>query len=324
VALAVAAAYDAHEDRGIAGRKASSILHLKNFNNWVKATLIAEYAPRPARRVLDLACGKLGDIQKWRLAGVERYCGVDISGTGIRDGRVRFNTTNARAGAMAAKLVRADLGATLLRGSGVLAPGEAFDVISIQFALHYLFQTEHRALTFFRNVADALAPGGVFLGTIPDAAYLIRRLRDLPRGQLKFGNSLYYVAFDPATAARQYAIGDAPYGLSYDFFLAESVEHVKEYVVPWPLLTRLAAAAGLEPLANDNFHAFYERMRGDPRHATALQSMKVMDCEGTISEEVRERQRGAAGGQRQVEGQRERERERERQRGRSKRDKEEG
>lgn len=47
----------------------SKILHLKNFNNWVKATLVSHYAPKPCERVLDLACGKLGDLHKWRLAG---------------------------------------------------------------------------------------------------------------------------------------------------------------------------------------------------------------------------------------------------------------
>jgi len=291
-ALAVAAAYDSHVDRGVAVRAQSSIMHLRNFNNWVKACLIAEYAPRPARRVLDLACGKLGDLLKWRLAGAEMYCGADISLTGVRDGCARFNARSGSRGAgssgtMRAKLIRADLGATSLRLAGALAAGEEFDCISIQFAMHYLFQTEARALAFFRNVADALAVGGVFLGTIPDAAYLVRRARDLPPGRRGFGNALYSVEFDVDALRRQWCLGDDPWGVAYDFWLTESVEHVKEYLVPWQLLKRLAASVGLVPLARDGFHAFYERLTDarHPRgaeHRATLASMRVLDCEGTM------------------------------------------
>lgn len=322
VALAVASAYDHLTDQGIAGRRSSSILHLKNFNNWVKAVLIAEHAPRPCGRVLDLACGKLGDLQKWRLAGARSYCGIDISRTAVDDARARFNEANARsyrgAPALVARLARADLGVTDLEAAGVLEPEEAFDAISIQFALHYLFQSEARALAFFRNIAGRLAPGGVFVGTIPDAAYLVRRLReelavrerqamglapDNSNGQadgdgagesgggsamdrpVSFGNSIYSVAFPPESLPRQFALGPNPYGLRYTFYLAESVDHIDEYLVPWQLLERLAAAAGLVPVAKDNFHDFFRRMIVQPGHRATARTMRIFDCEGTLSPE---------------------------------------
>lgn len=328
-AHAVKGVYERLKDAGVAGRVKSSILHLRNFNNWIKAVLIAEYAPKPCRRVLDLACGKCGDLNKWLRAGVTRYCGVDISLRGVRDGAARFNSVaggsggrgfgggggGGAGGPVLAKLARADLGATNLRAAGLLAPDEHFDAVSIQFALHYLFANERRALAFFRNVADVLAPGGVLLGTIPDAAYLIRRLRDLPlppvtavrpmppssrdpegsssssawpsegtRGPHSWGNEHYSVTFDAAAARRQWCLGDNPYGVGYDFYLTGAVDHATEYLVPWPLLERLAAAAGLRPLASDNFHAFFDRMRtSDPKHAALLRTMKAVDCEGALS-----------------------------------------
>jgi mRNA (guanine-N7-)-methyltransferase len=319
-ALRVASAYDGLEDRGREGRRASGLLHLKNFNNWVKATLIqAVTAPRhPAARVLDLACGKMGDLQKWRAAGVSRYCGVDISRQAVEDAAARFNEAcgGGGGGGVAAKVVRADLGAVDLAGAGVLAPGEQFDAISIQFALHYLFQSEARALNFFSNIAGRLAPGGVFLGTIPDAAVLIRRLRDVqaapagagPAGGAPtgWGNSLYSVQFDPAAAAASWELGAAPYGVRYTFYLAEAVDHVDEYLVPWQLLVRLAAAVGLKPIAHDNFHAWYERQTGSaaggaaggggrtsvsgsgpvaPEARALLKRMRVLDVEGTMTPE---------------------------------------
>jgi hypothetical protein len=95
---------------------------------------------------------------------------------------------------------------------------------------------------------------------------LVRRLRDLPPGETTFGNQYYSVAFTPEARAAQYALGTSPYGCKYRFWLTESVAHVDEYLVPWPLLERLAAAVGLVALANDNFHDFYERMSATPAH----------------------------------------------------------
>ncbi len=149
-----------------------------------------------------------------------------------------------------------------MEAAGVLEPGEQFDAISIQFALHYLFQTEARALNFFRNIAGRLAPGGVFLGTIPDAAVLVRRLRDLDADERGFGNSHYSVEFTEAAKRAQWGMGDHPYGVKYTFFLTESVDHIDEYLVPWELLQRLAAAVGLRPLAKENFHAWFEKKTG--------------------------------------------------------------
>ncbi len=69
-------------------RQQSGAYHFYNFQNWVKSVLIQEYTTRPCPRVLDLACGKLGDLLKWKQAGVTHYVGVDISLGQLREARV--------------------------------------------------------------------------------------------------------------------------------------------------------------------------------------------------------------------------------------------
>ena len=86
-------------------RTYSPIIGLKSFNNWVKSVLIAKYARDyhnatsnghgPSRhakklKVLDLGCGKGGDLQKWQKAGLREYIGVDIADVSIQQARMRW------------------------------------------------------------------------------------------------------------------------------------------------------------------------------------------------------------------------------------------
>lgn len=56
-------------------RKFSKIIQLRTFQNYIKATLVNKYT-KNGNVVLDLACGKGGDILKWSKAGVKEYHGL--------------------------------------------------------------------------------------------------------------------------------------------------------------------------------------------------------------------------------------------------------
>ena len=83
---------NARPDVGVAQRQESPIIGLKSFNNWVKSVLITRFAhpalaaspgaPRRGRmrgRVLDMGCGKGGDLTKWAKANVAEYVGLGAS-----------------------------------------------------------------------------------------------------------------------------------------------------------------------------------------------------------------------------------------------------
>jgi mRNA (guanine-N7-)-methyltransferase len=58
-------------------RKESPILFIRNFNNWVKAVLFNETV-RAGDKVLDLGCGKGGDLNKWKKQGISWLTGIGI------------------------------------------------------------------------------------------------------------------------------------------------------------------------------------------------------------------------------------------------------
>ena len=200
-------------------------------------------------RAQDLACGKGGDLAKWKEAGIGAYCGIDIASESVRtDARLRYNVGHH---AFPAALFVADCFAVPLVHA--LLPRGPFDVVSCQFALHYAFGSEARARRALENVSSLLRAGGVFLGTTADANVLVRRVR-ATRG-LRFGNDLFGCVFSERAAAKTFP-ADAPFGLEYRFTLADAVADVPEYLVHRPTLERLAAEVGLRLVMWRNFHDF--------------------------------------------------------------------
>ena len=72
-------------------RAASPIIFLLSFNNYIKALLISQVTKgSPGLSILDLCCGKGGDIFKWRLAKPAHYVGVDLSRESVKEAHSRF------------------------------------------------------------------------------------------------------------------------------------------------------------------------------------------------------------------------------------------
>ncbi len=101
LAKVVSQHYNAIPERGIHQRLQSEIYRLRSFNNWIKSVLIqtclSKYHPTKAESsqfveiaVLDLCCGKGGDLTKWNKAGITRLTGLDIAGNSIEDAMERY------------------------------------------------------------------------------------------------------------------------------------------------------------------------------------------------------------------------------------------
>lgn len=88
---AVAQHYGERRALSAAERRRSLIRSLRELNNWVKSTQILA-SVRPGDFVLDLACGKGGDLPKWKEARIGAYAAVDVALASVRaDLRNRYN-----------------------------------------------------------------------------------------------------------------------------------------------------------------------------------------------------------------------------------------
>ncbi|XP_065577805.1 mRNA cap guanine-N7 methyltransferase-like [Artemia franciscana] len=276
LASAVANFYNNLEEKGIESRTESRILYMRNFNNWVKSVLIGE-----ARRhldmdekivVMDLGCGKGGDLPKWDKSSVGKIVLSDIAEKSLEQCKNRFESRNR---SYEAEFILADATRDTLRDK--LKDKEMmFDIVSCQFMLHYSFESLRQANKFLQNVASNLRPGGFFIGTTTDGFEIMRRLKEVnspsevarngdeseavvPEDKevyklKKFGNSIYSVEF-PEDAQ----LSPPPlFGSKYNFHL-EGVVDCPEFLVYFPTLQRLAKAHNLELIMKSRFEDFVQR-----------------------------------------------------------------
>ncbi|KIK03835.1 hypothetical protein K443DRAFT_652210 [Laccaria amethystina LaAM-08-1] len=285
--------YNSRPDVGVVQRLESPIIGLKNFNNWVKSVLISRFAhpvlaksppsngfSGPGRgrggsgKVLDMGCGKGGDMTKWAKAHVRELFGVDIAAVSVDQARSRWELM--RGPRFEANFAALDCYAEPL--SKAFSPAklsQPFDVVSMQFCMHYAFETVQKARCMLENVSRHLRTGGVFIGTIPNADILLEHLDELPADtdDLSFGNSVYRIRFENRDSKPMF-------GHKYWFFLQDAVENVPEYVVRWENFVQMAADYKLYPVYKEEFHQVFEEHQEHPEFKPLLVRMKVVDTNG--------------------------------------------
>lgn len=253
----VAAHYNHLEEKGLKERFNSPIYYLRNFNNWVKSVLIQEYTDRirekdygRSLRVLDICCGKGGDLSKWQKARVEHVVFADIADVSVQQCEKRYEDLRSRCGRLfSAEFIAADCSKEPLRDK-YRDPSIKFDIASCQFGLHYSFESLPQAKRMLTNISECLKPGGYFFGTIPDAYEIVSRAKKSPNGD--FGNRIYNIKllFD---VEKGYPL----FGGKYDFHL-EGVVDCPEFLVNFNLFTKLAAEYGLELVYKARFADFFK------------------------------------------------------------------
>jgi hypothetical protein len=218
-------------------RTESSTIALRDFHNRVvkhrlilgASKLFKKHKGKNAEegtRLIDLAVGKCGDLNKFIEAGLSFVFGVDVSKDNIEntldgayeryldshraknpdsvptcvfavgDSSLNIRTGEAFTSDKYKTISRAVFGqgakntAELQRMSlvkRVFGWGErGFDICSCQFALHYFAESANKFHSFLRNVSENTRVGGVFICTLYDGSLLFDKLK---RAGIRNGDS---------------------------------------------------------------------------------------------------------------------------------------
>lgn len=99
---AVAAHYNELQEVGLEKRSQSRIFYLRNFNNWMKSVLIGEFLENLRQKkkrditVLDLGCGKGGDLLKWKKGRINKLVCTDIADVSVKQCQQRYEDMKNR------------------------------------------------------------------------------------------------------------------------------------------------------------------------------------------------------------------------------------
>lgn len=271
-------------------RSKSKSINLRNFHNqFIKNNVLISPSCKLFKDafVLDLGCGQGGDLNKFENCKISKYLGINKflndlispeSGAIKRYQKLVENTPNI----YQAYFINGDIGKNIKNGeylldnkqinfneihqilfnkqytsslkikeniSGVFENG--FDIINIQFVIHYLFKDNLDLNNLINNIDENLKMGGLLIGTCYDGQLVFNTLKDKVIGDSLLGydenDSLVW------RIKKQYdhsSFPDNSDSLGYPIdVITESIgKENTEYLVNFKYLTKLLEAKNIKLL----------------------------------------------------------------------------
>ena len=255
--------YNARPNVSVSERQLSQIIHLRSFNNWVKAVQINLHATLRRESILDLACGKGGDLKKWDKSHISRYTGIDISPVSIEHAKQRASEIQTH---FEYSFFSADVFSQPIEQ---ITNNQIFDLISCQFALHYAFKSASILEQAFRNISSSLKDGGYFFGIIADG-------NEIKKAK-KLKNSIFSIEFSGINDA---STEGSVFGIEYTFNLIDAIDNCPEYLSNKFVLESIADSHNLKLIYYLNLENFY--LKHANQFEFLLKRMKVCSDDGHL------------------------------------------
>lgn len=271
----------------IISEKADNIDNLRKFHNYIKSKLIINGCLEVnAKSLLDIACGRGGDLQKWlnhRLklkyilgfdshtesiyssirkgdsfdGAIARFQGIKKSYSGPMGQFPFINFQNLSV-----------LDPDILLKLNSIDKNKIYDIVSCQFALHYFSQNTETLSRTLELVSKKLRKGGLFIGTATDGDRIFKILQNgnvniplltLMKGQEGISNYLFYINMQSKTLTRQ------------NYFELQGVS--SEYYLFKEKLMNIAKVHNLELV---EYRSFYEHYQ-DYKKEKSFKSMSIYE-----------------------------------------------
>jgi len=272
-------------------RDKSITLNLQNFHNKIiKNRVLIQNACTYLRNnninnisLLDLACGKGGDIPKWRDNNIKTVVGIDYIHNNIDDPKdgacSRYNFYKLQAEKSAKSIPKTyflvgDAGKSILQGQSVTDSrysslqydlwntdiysntnfaNSKFDIISVMFAAHYFFKSESILDDFISNINDNIKEGGLLIGCCFDGKAIFDKLQKLPingyiEGTLR-GAAIWRIK--KKYNISEFSDDSSSLGQSIDVLIYSIGQIIEEYLVNFEYLKKKLEEINVVPLTSE-------------------------------------------------------------------------
>jgi len=265
-------------------KKTSNAAGMRAFQNWVKSNMILTYCA-DKKNVLDIGCGRGGDLIKFIQADVHEYVGVDVDNNGLfvindsaynryknlkqtnknvppmyfinADARALFNVKSQQSVLPNMSAFNKKLIETHLSGN------KKYSVINNQFTIHYYLSDELSWSNFCQNVNDHLDDNGYFLVTAFDGKLIYDRLMGKQKMTVAYtdNNGNKNIFFE---ILKIYSDNDGKnpgVGMAIDLYnslISNAGVYIREFLVfPDFLQKSLKENCGLELVETDSFYSLF-------------------------------------------------------------------
>jgi hypothetical protein len=249
---------------------------LQDFHNkYIKNELLLKTALRTGKNILDVACGKGGDLWKWINGGARNVIGIDYAGENItnpKDGAYRryleakqkvhqrvpniafvignsskrIVTGEAGANPQERDILRSVFGKENPQGAvpsyiekvmaGTFIGGA--DVTACMFALHYFFESESTLSGFLQNLSDTVKPNGLFIGCCFDGNRVFQLLRGTPLHEsiVRTENDVNIWSITKEYEQHEFLADETSVGMAIDVEFISIGSKYREYLVSFDYL----------------------------------------------------------------------------------------
>lgn len=240
---------------------------LREFNNLIKAyqvqwscTIVGNALGADKPRVIDLCCGRGGDLLKWSHNSVSFLYMTDASTECVAEAAARYSTNKA----MSLRSVKPGFPAKfavhdafdyhsrdLYHDIVDATRKSSFHIASCQFSIHYGCQTENHCRYFISCVSAALITGGIFIGTTVCDSTLLEIFKKYGQHFQSTSISVHFSLEASQLLSNCDSIVD--FGIKYSTSVENCVSDLSEYIVPWGTFCDLCKEYSLELVDSSTF-----------------------------------------------------------------------
>ena len=145
------------------------------------------------------------------------------------------------------------LGKGVYKNYGVGKDG--FDVCSIQFAIHYMFENMYKLTNFLRNVSETTKVGGYFIATCYDGRTIFNDLASIAKGksEVLYSNddNKKIWSITKQYYAEEFLDDEPSVGYAIDVYQESINKTFREYLVNYKYLNRLLNDYGFTLITNE-------------------------------------------------------------------------
>lgn len=271
--------------------KTSETKSLRDFHNLYVKNMLITKVTRSGYSLIDYAVGKGGDLPKWIAANLNFVLGIDVSKDNIENrldgvcarylnyaqqlniipkalflhGNSMLNIKDGSAfyDDKSKQISKALFGEgtknEVLLGQGVYnnygIASNGFNVSSIQFAIHYMFENEATLNGFIKNVKECTALEGYFIGTCYDGQKIFNMLNSLKINEAIsiFKNKKKIWELTKKFEATDFNDDETSLGYGIDIYQETINKTFREYLVNYKYLLRVMENNGFVLLTESEY-----------------------------------------------------------------------